>query len=249
MNDHLTGSTDSSPDWWSLYPLPVPAAGEAHVRMNFVSSADGAVTLDGRSGGLGGARDRALMRVLRTLCDVVMVGAGTVRAEGYGGLNLPEEHLRHRESLGLSRVPRMAIVSSSLGLDPEMSVFAKAEDRPLVITHAASPADTRAALEEVADVLVCGETEVRLDLALEALAGRGLARVLCEGGPTLFGSLLEADLVDEVCLTVSPQFVAGHEPRIAHSPRPVPRKYLPAPPLVDDEGFVFLRYLRDARRL
>src|SRR5690606_7592518 len=112
---------------------PLPGSERPHVRMNFVSSADGAVTIDGRSGGLGGANDRKLMRVLRTLCDVVLVGAGTVRAEGYGGLNLPDEYSERRVDLGLSRVPRMAVVSGSLDLDPGMSVFTKTEERPLII--------------------------------------------------------------------------------------------------------------------
>lgn len=231
-------------DWWSAYPLPEVTSGRTHVRMNFVSSADGAVTIDGRSKGLGGENDRALMGVLRSLCDVVLVGAGTVRAEGYGGVNLPDELLDRREAFGLHRVPRIAIVSGSLDLDPEMSVFTKAEVRPLVITHAAAPQLKREALGKVADVLVCGEGDVRLDVAAEQLAGLGLHRVLCEGGPTLFGTLLEADLVDEVCLSISPQFVAGPAPRIAHSNWAHPRDFRVESVLADDDSFVFLRYFR-----
>ncbi|MGO3148331.1 MAG: pyrimidine reductase family protein [Leucobacter sp.] len=231
-------------DWWSAYPLPEVSQDRAHVRMNFVSSADGAVTLDGRSGGLGGPNDRALMRVLRTLCDVVLVGAGTVRAEGYGGLNLPDALLNRREESGLHRFPRIAIVSGSLDLEPEMSVFTKAEVRPLVITHAAAPESKREALAAVADVLVCGTDKVGLGAAAEELAGLGLGRVLCEGGPTLFGALLEADLVDEVCLSISPQFVAGSAPRIAHSDGSHPRGFSVESVLTDEESFVFLRYAR-----
>lgn len=231
-------------NWWSAYPLPQPTKG-SHVRINFVSSADGSVTIDGRSGGLGGKNDRALMKVLRTLSDVVMVGAGTVRTEGYGGLSLSEPLLERRKELGLSPIPRIAIVSGSLDLQPDMSVFTKAEVRPLIITHAAASPVRREALSGAADVFVCGETEVELGEALTQLSALGLSRVLCEGGPGLFGSLLEADLVDEVCLTISPLFVAGADGRIAHSKAAHPRKFRVANSLVDDESFIFLRYARD----
>lgn len=212
--------------------------------MNFVSSADGAVTIDGRSGGLGGHHDRELMKVLRTLCDVVLVGAGTVRAEGYGGLNLSAEYADRRESLGLSRVPRMAIVSGLLDLSPDMSVFTKAESKPIVFARADAPASRRENLESVADVVALGEGDLDLHAMIHHLADTGLGRILCEGGPTLFGSLLDADLVDEVCLTVSPHFVSGQAPRIAHSSVERPRDYRVASLLSDDESFVFLRYER-----
>ncbi len=231
-------------DWWSAYPLPKPGNG-SHVRINFVSSADGSVTIDGRSGGLGGTNDRALMKVLRTLSDVVMVGAGTVRSEGYGGLSLPDSLLQRRAGLGLSQVPRIAIVSGSLDLSPDMSVFAKAEVRPMVITHAATSHAQRDRLARVADVLVC-EDEVDLGAALAQLASLGLQRVLCEGGPGLFGSLLEANLVDEVCLTISPLFVAGSGGRIAHSNATTPRNFRPLSVITDNQGFIFLRYVRPA---
>ncbi|MFC5337321.1 pyrimidine reductase family protein [Leucobacter denitrificans] len=241
-------TSSSKLDWWSAYPLP--ESGEPHVRMNFVSSADGAVTIDGRSGGLGGHHDRELMKVLRTLCDVVLVGAGTVRAEGYGGLNLPEEYADRRESLGLSRVPRMAIVSGSLDLTPDMSVFTKAESRPIVFARTDAPAGQRELLEQVADVVMCsegpldGEDAIDLGEVIHHLGDLGLGRILSEGGPTLFGSLLEVDLVDEVCLTVSPHFVSGQAPRIAHSSVESPRDFRVASLLSDDESFVFLRYER-----
>lgn len=235
-------------DWWDAYPLPQPKQGTAHVRVNFISSADGSVTLDGRSGGLGGPSDRELMKVLRTLSDVVLVGAGTVRSEGYGGLNLPPELVRWRASLGLTPAPRIAVVSGSLDLSPDASVFTKAEVRPFVITHAGSPLEKRVALSEVADVLVCGSTQgesSKIDFAdaLTQLASLGLTRVLCEGGPALFGTLLEADLVDEVCLTISPMFVAGSGTRIAHSAIAHPLKYRLAS-VLKDEDFLFLRYAR-----
>lgn len=232
----------SDEEWLEAYALPDRST--PRVRVNFVTSADGAVTLDGRSGALGGAGDRALMRVLRTLSDVVLVGAGTVRTEGYGGLNLPDHLTEWRRAAGLPAAPRIAIVSDSLSLDPELSVFRKAEMRPLVLTHAAAPAEARTALQSVTDVVNCGDSRVEPQRLLAELARQGLRQVLCEGGPGLFGTLLAADLVDEVCLTVSPTFVAGTAPRIAHSPVAARRDVRVANLLSDDEGFVYLRYER-----
>jgi riboflavin biosynthesis pyrimidine reductase len=164
--------------------------------MNFVSSLDGAATRDGLSGGLGGPADRRLFDLLRRAADVVMVGAGTVRSEGYGALDQP-----------------MAIVTSSLDLDPASDIFTKAPVRPVLITT--ERATGKAAFREVADVVVAGPSKVDGALAVDALRVRGHRSILCEGGPSLFGTLLAADVVDELCLTVSPSLEAGDAPRIA----------------------------------
>lgn len=213
------------------------------VRMNFVMSLDGAVTLEGRSGGLGDASDRLAMQALRTLADVVVVGAGTVRVEGYGGLRVDEADAAWRRSHGLPEQPRVAVVSSRLGLDPGHPFFADATTRPIVVTHASAPADRRDALAEVADVLVCGDTAVDATAMRAALADAGLPQVLCEGGPHLFGSLIEADLVDELCLSLSPLLVAGDAGRIARGAREVerPMRLVHAIPAGD---LLLLRYAR-----
>ncbi|WP_396658946.1 pyrimidine reductase family protein [Microbacterium sp.] len=224
----------------AAYALPDRDA--TRVRMNFVQSADGAVTLQGRSGPLGGDTDRAVMRVLRAMADVVIVGAGTVRVEEYGGLGGDDEDAAWRRARGMAPAPRPAVVSRSLGLDPWHPFFAKAEARPLVITCAAAPAAQRVALAEVADVLVCGDESVDLGDALGALADRGLSQVLCEGGPHLFGSLLEAGLVDEVCVTVAPRFVGGAAGRIAQGAAEADRRFRLAGSFSDADGYVFLRY-------
>lgn len=196
----------------AAYDLPDRAA--TRVRMNFVMSVDGAVTLDGRSGGLGDDADRLAMGVLRTLADVVLVGAGTVRAEGYGGLRLGGDAVAWRRTQGLADQPRIAVVSSALDLDPGHPFFAEAVTRPIVVTHAASDPGRRAALAEVADVLVCGATAVDPLAMRDALAAAGLPQILCEGGPHLFASLVEADAVDELCLSLSPLLVSGDAGRI-----------------------------------
>jgi riboflavin biosynthesis pyrimidine reductase len=184
----------------------VPAGPRWHLRINFVASADGGATVEDRSGGLSNPADKRVFRLLRDLADVVLVGAGTARAEGYGAERYAPERRRRRVELGGAELPVIAVISGSLDLDPTSTLFTRAEPnaRTVVITCQAAPEARRVALAEVADLLVAGDDRVDLAAAVAGLAGRGLARVLCEGGPTLFGALLEAGLVDELCLTVSP---------------------------------------------
>jgi riboflavin biosynthesis pyrimidine reductase len=130
------------------------------LRVNFVSSVDGAVTIEGKSGGLGGDADRRVFDLLRTLCDVVVVASGTVKTEGYGAMVLDEESVSVRVAAGLAPQPVFAIVSGSLDLDPASDIFTKAPVRPLVITHSSAPLAANAALAKVADILVCGEGSV-----------------------------------------------------------------------------------------
>jgi riboflavin biosynthesis pyrimidine reductase len=225
----------------AAYALPDRAT--PRVRMNFVASIDGSATLSGRSGGMGDASDRLAMQVLRTLADVVLIGAGTVRAEGYGGLAVDEADAAWRRSRGLDDQPRVAVVSSSLDLDPAHPFFAAAVRRPIVVTHGMAPEARRLALAEVADVLVCGDEEVDPAAMLGALAAEGLSQVLCEGGPHLFGSLIDADLVDEVCLSLSPMLVGGPGGRIARgaSESARPMRLVRAVPAGD---LLLLRYAR-----
>jgi riboflavin biosynthesis pyrimidine reductase len=152
------------------------------------------------------------------------VGAGTVRVEGYGGVRVDEADAAWRREQGLTGQPRVAVVSSRLDLSPGHPFFARAVVRPIVVTRASAPTDRRAALAEVADVLVCGDDAVDLGAMIAALAELGLPQVLCEGGPHLFGSLIEADLVDELCLSLSPMLVAGEAGRIARGAPEVERR-------------------------
>jgi len=214
------------------------------VRMNFVSSADGAVTLEGRSGALGGETDRALMQVLRAMADVVVVGAGTVRAEGYGGVKVEAEDVRWRRAHGLDDQPALAVVSGGLHLDPDDSVFTQAVRRPVIVTTDAAATADGGRFEPVASVVASGRTAT-VDLAtmVEGFARRGWTQVLCEGGPHLFGALLEAQLVDEVCVTLAPRFVGGSAGRIVQGAGEADRRFGLAGILTDDEGFAFLRYV------
>ena len=183
------------------------------IRANFVSTIDGAATGDdGRSGSINNAADLRVFETLRALADVVLVGAGTTRTEGYEPVTVPERLRPVRADLGLEPELELAVVTRS-GILSERLLGA--ERPPLVITHAACHhLDSLRARLGPERVLVHGEREVDLGAAIVDLAGRELLRVLTEGGPHLFASLLAANLVDELCLTTSPQIVGGHPPRI-----------------------------------
>ncbi|QTX03999.1 pyrimidine reductase family protein [Agromyces archimandritae] len=184
------------------------------LRANFIASLDGAATVGGRSGGIGGPDDQRLMGVLRSLADVVIVGAGTIRAEGYGALRLSDEDAEWRTDAGLAPHPPVAVVSASLDLDPAAALFAEAPVRAIVVTTERADPERRAALAEVADVFDGGADAVEATRLVGILTGLGHAQMLCEGGPHLFGTLAAADAVDELCLTLSPRLVGGAAGRI-----------------------------------
>lgn len=185
------------------------------LRVNFVSSADGAAALGGLSGPLSGEQDKRVFKVLRARCDVLVAGSGTVRAEAYGPLLLSPERMAWRRAQGLPEVPVMAIVSHSARLDPEAGIFAKAPRRPILVCPADAPEERVGPLREVADVIAAGTGAVDLVAAVAALRERGLRQILCEGGPHVFGDLIAADLVDELDLTLAPLLVGAGPMRIA----------------------------------
>ena len=188
------------------------------LRVGFIESVDGSSTLGGLSGGLGAPADKAVFDTLRGVADVVLVGAGTARGEGYGALTVGDRFVDWRRASALSDHPAMALVSGRLDLDPASDLFAKAPTPPLVFTARSAPADARARLEEVATVIDAGDTRVDVAVVRRELHARGLVQILCEGGPSLFGELVAADLVDELCLTLSPVLEGGAGRRITTAP-------------------------------
>ena len=226
-----------------LYDYP----GRPWLRANRVMSADGAATLDDRSGGLSSKADRRLFALLRGLADVILAGAGTARAEGYKPVRPREvtDGLR----AGRGPTPPIAIVSRALDLDPDAPLFteAPAHAQTIVITCAASPASRREALARHADVVVAGHTVVDLAEAVAALRERGLGRVLCEGGPHLLAELVEADLLDELDLTVSPLLAGPGANRITAGTR-FPPHHLRLAHLLAEEDVLFCRYTRPTLR-
>lgn len=216
---------------------------EPWLRMNFVSSIDGAATRDGRSGELGDDADGRVFELLRRQADVILVGAGTVRDEGYVAMRLQDDAVAWRVARGMAEHPSFALVSGSLDLDPASDVFADAPIRPIIYTVAAAPAERREALRAVADVVDAGAETLDPLTVREDLASRGLGHVHSEGGPGVFGTFVVAGAVDEVCVTFASSLEAGDARRITHSPNAAPTDMNLAS-ILQAEREIFLRYVR-----
>jgi riboflavin biosynthesis pyrimidine reductase len=226
-----------------------PAGGGPWLRGNMVGSLDGAAAVDGLSGGLSSPGDRRLFWILRGLADVILVGAGTARAEGYRPTRANDSWPGLGLRDGRSGAPPLALVTRSLDLDPAALLIAAApaDARTIVITCESSPAGRREALAAVADVIVAGDDSVDLSGALAALARRGLGRILCEGGPRLLADITAAGLLGELCLTLSP-VLAGSDPVrvLASSGRPGESTFharrFQLAHLLEEDGVLFGRY-------
>lgn len=221
-------------DLETLYAYPPD---RTWVAANFVSSVDGAVSVDGRSAGLGSAADKLVFLLGRDLADVVLVGAGTVLVEGYRGARPSAER---RERHGLTEALPIAVVTARGTLTPELPLFTDAVIPPIVITTAAAAAKLP---ELPGEVIIAGEHEVDLGTAVRELAGRGLRRINLEGGPTLFGSMIAAGLVDSLNLTLSPLLAVGDSGRIAHGPI-VPPVDLELASVLRADDVLLMRYQR-----
>lgn len=229
----------STDDLVELYAYP---AEQRWVRANFVTTVDGAAQgPDKRSGSLSDRADQQLFALLRSLADVIVVGAGTARAEGYLPVQLDEIDTDIRADHGLAPAPAIAVVSRSLDLDPALVAGGPAPT-VVVTTDTASP-DRLAQMRDLADVVVCGAEQVAFPDVVDTLSGMGLHRILCEGGPTTMHELCASDSVDELCLTISPMITAGERLRLAHGPALVPPCTLELRHVLESDGSLFLRYL------
>ena len=200
-------------DLEQLYRYP---DGPRWLAVNFVSSTDGAITVEGRSAALSTPADRIVYRLGNDLADVVLVGAGTAMAEGFEGMRPDERTAARRRRFGLAPIAPVAVVTTGRSLPPDAPVITKASVPTLVFTCSAAPSALRDAwTANGARVFVVGDAEVRAERVVETLAAEGLGRIDCEGGPRLFGSLIEAGVVDEFRLTVAPFLVAGAAGRAA----------------------------------
>ncbi len=234
---------------WSLDELAeayaYPAGGR-WLRANMVSSLDGAAQHEGRSQPISSATDMRIFGTLRGLADVVIVGAETVRLEGYRPARAREAFAERRAAAGQGPAPAIAVVSASLNLDFSAPLFTEPLVPTLLLTGAsAAPDRVGAAQEAGAEVVVAGDGPgVEPERAVRALAERGLTRQLTEGGPRLLGQLVADGVLDELCLTVSPLLTAGKAQRITGGPAlKVPERFALAS-LLEEDGFLFTRYSR-----
>lgn len=248
------GAGDRVEREWSLaelaaayaYPEQDRHGGQAWLRANMVSTLDGAAQYEGRSQPISGAADMRIFGTLRALADVVVVGAQTVRKEGYRPARARAEFAAARQAAGQGPAPAIAVVSASLELDFSHPLFTEPLVPTLVLTGAAADRDRIAAAERAgARVVIAGDgTEVDPARAVRALAGLGHTRLLTEGGPRLLGRFVAAGVLDELCLTLSPMLTAGNAQRIADGPPvDVPRRF-ELVSLLTEAGYLFARYRR-----
>lgn len=212
------------------------------VRVNFATSLNGSITgSDGKSGSVNSAADHVVFELLRALSHVVVVGAGTVRAEGYPALVVDPRWTGVRAERGLPEaLPLVAVTNRG-------DVPATFADQPpgsvLLATHTASPGLASARRQLGSDqVLVCGDDAVDDRLLVSTLADLGWTQVISEGGPHLFGSLLAAGVLDEICLSITPVVVGGDGPRISAGAA-LDAAYRPRV-LVEEDGTLMGRWLR-----
>jgi len=229
-------------DLVEAYAIPPDAGGgTAFVRCNMITSLDGAISVNGRSGTLGGPADRRVFQTLRSLTDVVLVGAGTMRSENYGPARFDDELREQRLQRGQNPVPPIAVVTASANLDWSSPFFTEAEERPIVFTSRISEKGARERAAEVADVVVSDDDRVDPMAAIDYLRSRGYGSVLLEGGPRLNADVTDAGALDELCLTLSPRLVAGDGPRVlagAELSTPLGLKIVH---LLEEDGFLFYR--------
>ena len=167
--------------------------------LSMISTADGAVALEGSSALLGGPTDRDVFLHLHRSGDSVLVGAETVRADVYSPLPTRQE---------------LVIVSASGDLGRNADALLAADN-------------TRIVSGDVRDIVATLPGDV----------------CILEGGPTLNGQMLAADLVDEVCLTIAPRFIAGRSDRVAEGPWAM-RELWHVAHVCEEDGYLFVRYLR-----
>jgi riboflavin biosynthesis pyrimidine reductase len=237
------------------YRGPDTAGQTSHwLRANMVASLDGAATVRGRTGGLSGEADRQVFAMLRALADVIVVGAGTARIEGYGPVRPGQEGARWAWLRAGRALAPIAVITRRIDLDPAGPLLAAPPGlaRPIVITTEAAPPDRRAAVAGRAELIVAGRESVDIRAAVDALAGRGYRHILTEGGPYLLSQIIEAGLLDELCLTLSPLLAGPGASRIVadigplRQPGGAAARPLELAHVLADDGHLICRYVRPA---
>ena len=221
----------------------LPVGDRPWVLVNMIESADGAIEVGGVSGPLGSAGDKDVFSTMRMIPDVILVGAGTAIAEDYGPTSTSVSTRTRRLGHGAWPTARVAVVSNSLSFDLASRLFSGVGIRPIVITSHASDSERRTHVEAVADVILAGEQQVDLEVGLVEIAKLGARVVLSEGGPSLNAGLFTADLVDELCVSLSPMVVGGPSRRILHGPELSGTANLTLAHVLTEDHFLFLRYL------
>jgi riboflavin biosynthesis pyrimidine reductase len=219
--------------------------GGCWVIANMVSSLGGSAAIGGRVAELSTAPDAELVTSMRSLADVVLVGAQTIRAEGYGSLGLSSERSAARLAAGRPGTPSLAVVSRSLALDWSSSAFTAASpgSKTMILTCASADSSRLERARQVADVIIAGHDRVEPERGVRCLAELGHRIVLCEGGPTWLGEMAAAGQIDELCLTIAPM-LGGDPLPIAVSPPGAPLRHFSLRHVMHAGDTLFLRYER-----
>jgi 5-amino-6-(5-phosphoribosylamino)uracil reductase len=208
---------------------------------NFVASADGRATFEGRSGALGDDGDSAMFHGLREQVDAVMAGTRTLEIERYGRILGKPERRRRREERGLAPEPLACVISRSGRFPMDIPLFSESEARIVLFAPMEIVIEQCAANVEVVRL---DPGELTLTTAMRALRSEfGVRSLLCEGGPTMFGSLLGEGVVDELFLTLAPKLTGGGTgPTITSGPELAEPAELKLAWLLERNGSVYLRY-------
>jgi riboflavin-specific deaminase-like protein len=220
-------------------PWEEPREERPLVAMNFVATADGRATIEGRSGPIGSDTDTAMLVGLRNRCDALMVGAGTMRVEQYGRLVTKDETRERRESIGLPAEPLMVLVSGRLDLPWEAPLFTEGGEVLIFTASEAEPPRTESSVEVVRHEGAVDLTEAVRHLRRE----RGIRALLSEGGPHLHAQMQADGLVDDLFLTIAPKLSGGEAPRITEGSLPRVNE-LELAWLLEEDGELFARYRR-----
>lgn len=225
---------------------PGPGGRAPWLRANMVATLDGAAQHDGRSQPISGAADMRIFGTLRALADVVVVGAETVRQEGYRPARARAGFEALRRTAGQGPAPAIAVVTAGLELDFTLPLFTSPLVPTLILTGAAAAPDRIAAAERSGARVVIAGDGVGVDpvRAVRALAELGHTRLLTEGGPRLLGQFVASGVLDELCLTLSPMLTAGGAQRITAGPAVTVPERFALDSLLEEDGFLFSRYRR-----
>jgi len=217
--------------------------------VNFIVSADGRATIGGRSRGLGDDGDRAMFHGLREQFDAVLAGTGTLATEHYGRILGKAERRARRTERGLPAEPLACVFTRSGHVPTNVPLFAEPEARVVIFTNTrpSLPSETRPSLPSAKakiEVVELDPGELTLTTALRRLRRDfGIATLLCEGGPTLFGGMLQESLVDELFLTVAPRLAGGGRgPTISAGPELAQPRKLELVWLLERHGALYQRY-------
>ncbi len=256
--DQIFPTPEKDIDPANLYEIQqlnfIKEKGRSWVVLNMICSLDGSATCAGLSGKLGGAGDKLIFNSLRAGADFILAAANTVRQEKYSLPDTTEEVAARRLSRGQAARARLVIISASLSF-PEDAGFLKQsassqegassqEDMPIIYTTTDAPAKLKDALRPNAEIREAGEKSVNLSQVISQLGEQG-NMILVEGGPSLNGQLAELNLIDEICLTLSPLIVTGMGTRIFKSPEEFLRPMELSSVLVDEQGTLFLRWIKN----